>query len=458
MNYYIFNHIIDYLEPKEIIRFLLHSNKNIINSIDWDYLNSKFNYNDTPSNIIFPYNEGFNIFFNNYKFNIKQISCGYYHTFILKNDNTFWGSGYNNGGELDLGRNERQHTFVQLLQQDIYTKLLRRPINNIKSVSGGRNHTLILKNDNTLWGTGYNDGGQLGLGHCREQHTFVQILEQDTPAKLLRRPIDNIKSVHCGSAHTLILKNDDTLWGSGNNYVGQLGLGHTDNQHTFLQLLQQDTPAKLLRRPIDNVKSVSCGVFHTLILKNDDTLWGSGYNERGQLGLGHTNDQHIFVELPINNIKSVYCSYHYTLILKNDDTLWGAGDNDQGQLGLGHTNNQHTFVQLLQQDTHVKSLRQPINNIKSVSCGPNHTIILKNDNTLRGSGYNQYGQLGLGHTDDQHTFIQLLIDNIKSVSCGAAHIFILKNDNTLWCTGSNYAGQLGLGYTNSSNTFIQIHL
>jgi alpha-tubulin suppressor-like RCC1 family protein len=285
MNYYIFNHIIDYLQPKEIIRFLLHSNKNMINSIDWNHFNSKFNYTNTHSNIIFPYSEGFNIFFNNFKFSIKQISCGYYHSLILKNDNTLLGSGWNNYGQMGVGHINNQHTFVQLLQQDAPAKLLHQPFDNIKSVSCGRDHTFILKNDNTLWGTGSNYIGQLGLGHTDNQYTFVQI------------PVDNIKSVSCGSFHTLILKNDNTLWGSGYNYKGQLGLGHTDDQHTFDQILQKDTPAKLLRRPIDNIKSVFCGDEHTLILKNDNTLLGTGYNRSGQLGLGHTTAQHTFIQL-----------------------------------------------------------------------------------------------------------------------------------------------------------------
>jgi alpha-tubulin suppressor-like RCC1 family protein len=440
MNYYIFNHIIDYLLPKEIIKFLLHSNKNMINSIEWNHLNSKFNYTDIPSNILFSFSEGFNIFLNNFKFSIKQISGGCHHTLILKNDNTLWGSGANYEGQLGLVHIKYQVTFVQILEQDTPVKLLRRPIDNIKSVFCGYAHSLILKNDDTLWGSGHNDYGQLGLGHTNNQHTFVQL------------SIDNIKNVFCDSTHSLIMKNDDTLWGSGHNGYGQLGLGHTNDQHTFVQLLQQDTPATLLRRPIDNVKSVSGGGFYTLILKNDNTLWGSGWNYYGELGLGHTDVQHTFVQIPIDNVKSIHCGYRHSLILKNDNTLWGSGYNDPGQLGLGHTNNQHTFIQIL------------IDDIKSVFCGFYCTFIFKNDNTLWGSGSNDRGQLGLGYIRKQHTFVQLSVDNIKSISCGYNYTIILKNDNTLWSSGCNvYNGQLALGHTalghtDEQHTFVQVHL
>jgi alpha-tubulin suppressor-like RCC1 family protein len=471
MNYYIFNHIIDYLQPKEIIRFLLHSNKNMINSIDWDHINNKFNYTDKPANIQFPYSEGFNTFFNNFKLGINQISCGCDHSLILKNDNTLWGTGYNYYGQLGLGHTDNQYTFVQILEQDTPDKLLRRPVDNIKSVSCGYYHTFILKNDNTLWGTGKNKEGQLGLGNTNNQNTFVQLLEQDTPAKLLRRPIDNIKSVSCGSMHSLILKNDNTLWGTGSNNCGQLGFVHIEKQHTFVQLyidniksvscgsdhsliLKNDNTLwgtgsnncgqlgfchiekqhTFVQLHINNIKSVSCSSHHSLILKNDNTLWGTGNNYNGQLGLGHSREQNTFVQSPIDDIKNISGGYHDTIILKNDNTLWGSGDNYKGRLGLGHTNNQYTFVQILQQDTPAKLLHRPIDNIKSVSGGSGHTLILKNDNTLWGSGHNYRGQLGLGHTDEQHTFIQLSVDNIKSVSCSSDHSLILKNDNTLWAS------------------------
>ena len=50
---------------------------------------------------------------------------------------------------------------------------------------------------------------------------------------------------------------------------------------------------------------------HSLILKNDGTLWGCGYNGYGQLGLGDTNYRTIFTQITTNtdDIKSLPDQY-----------------------------------------------------------------------------------------------------------------------------------------------------
>ena len=337
-------------------------------------------------------------------------------SFIIKNDNTLWGCGRNYYGRLGLGKDTADKT--------VFTQIITNT-DGIKSVYCGYDHTLMLKNDGTLWSCGYNGEGELGLGDTTNRYVFTQIITNT----------DNIKSVYCGESHTIILKNDGTLWGCGNNNCGQLGLGNTSNRKTFTKIT-------------DNVKSVDCGYEHTVIFKNDGTLWGCGNNSSSQLGLEKdTSNKTTFTKITINvdNIKSVYCGSYHSFILKNDGTLWGCGKNDSGQLGLGDINNRKTFT-LIGINT---------NNIKSIYCGGSYTLILKNDGTLWGCGANSSGQLGLEDTKDRTTFTQITND-VKLVYCGYSHIIILKNDGTLWGSGLNQYGQLGLGNTSNRNTFTQI--
>ena len=343
------------------------------------------------------------------------------HTLILKNDGTLWGCGRNDYGQLGLNDTKGRTTFT----------IIGINTNDIKSVYCGYTHTLILKNNGTLWGCGRNDYGQLGLGDTSNRNTFTQITNN----------ANDIKSVYCGHDYTIILKNDGTLWGCGYNGYSQLGLGDTTDRTIFTQITIN----------VDNIKSVYCGGNHTIVLKNDDTLWGCGLNDEGQLGLGDKNRRTTFTKIGTNtsNIKSIYCGYEHTLILKNDGTLWGCGANDYGQLGLGNVPSKSTFIQIITNT----------DDIKSVYCGYYYTFILKNDGTLWGCGQNIHSQLGLGDTSDRYTFAQTITNtnNIKLIYCGSSYILILKNDDTLWGCGWNERGSLGLGDTNNRKTFAQIN-
>ena len=342
------------------------------------------------------------------------------HSLILKNDGTLWSTGYNEYGQLGLGDTTNRNTFTEITTDT----------NDVKSFYCGGYHTLILKNDGTLWSTGYNGYGQLGLGDTTNRTTFTEITTN----------VDDIKSVCCGAYHNIMLKNDGTLWGCGYNTNGELGLGDTNYRNIFTEIITNT----------DDIKSVCCGGDHTLILKNDGTLWSTGYNGYGQLGLGDNTNRTTFTQVTTNadDIKEIYCGRNSTFILKNDGTLWSTGYNEHGQLGLGDTTYRATFTQVIAN----------VDDIKSVYCGYCHTIILKNNGTLWGCGYNGNGEFGLGNINSRTTFTQITTnaDNVKEIYCGRNHTIMLKNDGTLWSCGYGSFGNLGLGDTTSRITFTKV--
>ena len=102
---------------------------------------------------------------------------------------------------------------------------------------------------------------------------------------------------------------------------------------------------------------------HSLLLKNDGTLWSCGLNNYGQLGLGDTTNRATFTQVTtnINDVKSVYCGYYHTIISKNNGTLWSCGNGGYGQLGLGDNNNRTTFTQITTNTDDIKSLPNQYN-------------------------------------------------------------------------------------------------
>jgi hypothetical protein len=80
-------------------------------------------------------------------------------------------------------------------------------------------HNIIISNHN-VYAIGYNQYGQLGLGHNKNQN-LPQLLMKD----------EGISQIVCGGFHTIIIKNNSNVYVFGNNDYGQLGLGHNTNQN-----------------------------------------------------------------------------------------------------------------------------------------------------------------------------------------------------------------------------------
>ena len=72
-----------------------------------------------------------------------------------------------------------------------------------------------------------------------------------------------------------------------------------------------------------------------MVIDINGNVWATGYNLNGQLGVGDSNTQILFVTvLGITNAVSVYCGNTNAIITLKDGSRWGAGSNYQGKLGL----------------------------------------------------------------------------------------------------------------------------
>ena len=355
---------------------------------------------------------------------IKQIACGGYHTFIVKNDGSLWVCGDNSSGQLGLNDSTNRTTFTQVTIN----------VNNdVKQIACGQYYSFIIKNDGSVWSCGTNDDGQLGLGDTTSRSAFTKVTTN----------VSNVKEIVCGYEHTFMIKNDGSLWACGYNGTGQLGSGSTGNYKT--------TFTKVTTNINNDVKQAACGMYHTFILKKDGSVWCCGINDKGQLGLGSTDNKSTFTQVNINNdVKQIACGYYDTFLLKNDGSLWATGMNNSGELGLGDTSARNTFTKVT---TNIN------NDVKQIACGDYFTYILKNDGSVWACGYNNNGQLGLGDYGsgtNRTTFTQVtkVINNdVKQIICGDYFTFILKNDGSVWSCGSGNKGQLGLGISGTYITF-----
>jgi len=134
--------------------------------------------------------------------NWKVISNGMTHVLALKVDGTLWSWGGGSFGTVGDGTNNNKRNFPLQIGTS----------NNWKSVSAGREHSLAIKTDGTLWAWGLNDYGQLGDGTTINKNTPIQI-----------GTATNWKVATSGNWFSTALKTDGALWAWGLNDAGQLG-------------------------------------------------------------------------------------------------------------------------------------------------------------------------------------------------------------------------------------------
>lgn len=148
-----------------------------------------------------------------------------------------------------------------------------------------------------------------------------------------------------------------------------------------------------------DVISVWGGARSTIILKSDGTVWTWGANFNGKLGIGETNDLRALTPVEVhgagnvsyfNSVAAVMGGEIHDVALKSDGTVWCWGWNGFGQLGNGTTNDSWVPVQAGLTAT------PPLTNVVKLGGRPYFTLAEKADGTIWAWGMNQFGQMGNG--------------------------------------------------------------
>ena len=166
--------------------------------------------------------------------------------------------------------------------------------------------SIALKNNGTLWFFG-NNSYSTDAGFMANNTKYL-IPTSITPSLIW-------KDITTGYFRIIGIHDNNTLWGWGNNDGGCLGLS--------VNMTTVKTPTQI---GVDSDWSkVSCGLFHTLALKSNGTLWACGYNNVVQLGNGMSGTgifSDVFVQIGIDNnrLLNEYASYRWDIVSTDRST------------------------------------------------------------------------------------------------------------------------------------------
>jgi alpha-tubulin suppressor-like RCC1 family protein len=251
----------------------------------------------------------------------------------------------------------------------------------IARVALGYGHTLILTRDGQVYGKGYNDRGTLGNGTRINSYMFQRITA-----------LDHVKIVHiaAGNSHNIVIDEQGNAYSFGSNVLGQLGIGSSYSDRLVPTLI----PTQWFNHV--PVKTVSCGSYHSVILTIEGYAYTFGHSEYGQHGTGGDQSEgdfthlarHWFVPRPLlpfskdtmavgnnnNNhgggpvqLVDISCGTHFNMGLDRHAQVWTWGYGNSGTLGHG-SKLRGTHPQIVESLMGMRAL--------SISAGHKHACVI----------------------------------------------------------------------------------
>ncbi|XP_037385436.1 E3 ISG15--protein ligase HERC5 isoform X1 [Talpa occidentalis] len=193
---------------------------------------------------------------------------------------------------------------------------------------------------------------------------------------------------------------------------------------------------------------VTCGDHHSLALSKGGELFAWGQNLHGQLGVGRT-----LVSIPVPQVVEqlsgvplvqISAGEAHSMALSMSGNVYSWGRNNFGQLGLDHTDSKDS-----------PSLIEPLDNqkVEFVACGGSHTALLTKDGLVFTFGAGKFGQLGHNSTQNElkpRLVTELAGSRVTQIACGRWHTLAYVSDlGKVFSFGSGKEGQLGNGGTHN---------
>jgi alpha-tubulin suppressor-like RCC1 family protein len=340
---------------------------------------------------------------------VTAISAGQITSYVLRSDGSVGASGENNFGQLGNGTNSVVFSTNRL--SPVLTS-------NITAISAGYGHTLFLRNDGVMLGTGYNAYGQLGDGTNTNVNIPIPIAS-------------NVVTIAATELNSFFIDSNGVLWGTGYNLSGTVGNGTNGLTYQFQMILT-------------GVTAAVGGDQHSLFLRTDGSIWATGYNNHGQLGLGTSFGATSFstnrpFKIVAGNVTAISAGEFHSVYITASSNLYGMGDNVYGEMGDGTTAPYVYSPELI--DT----------SVVAVSAGEYHTLYIKSGGSLWSMGYNQEGALGDGNYNNTNRPQMIVASNVVAISAGDEHSLFQMQDGSVWAMGNDGDGQLADGLHGTTN-------
>ncbi|EEY53266.1 regulator of chromosome condensation (RCC1)-like protein [Phytophthora infestans T30-4] len=309
---------------------------------------------------------------------------------------------------------------------------------------------------------GSGDCGQLGHGVEKDKDLMVEF-------PLVVRPLVKLEIVRvaCGGLHSAAITSAGEVFTWGCDDDGALGRVGDENIPTKVTGFgpQQATAVQVVGGDCHTAVVTLAGKVYT---------WGCYRDKEGKQWCDAPSAKDAFKKKQtepflikaLDNIADVRCGSSFNLARTNDGRVYSWGLGEMGQLGRTVDDQMKDFkgdykVDMVYND-HLQPKpvtlgNDPLPVVKAIGCGSYHSLFaLSSNGYLYTCGLNNYGQLGIGNTENC-TELQLVEDlsskNVAYVDGGSHHSVVLTIDGDVYTFGRADSGQLGMLETCSTGDF-----
>jgi len=396
----------------------------------------------------------------------KTVSTGYNHTCAILPDNALKCWGANDYGELGQGDTDARGDNPNEMDDNLPAINVGTG-RTVKAVSANYRATCAILDDDSLKCWGRNDSGQLGLGDTDARGDSAGEMGDNLPAVNLGTG-RTAKAISLGTYSACAILDDSSVKCWGSNDIGELGQGDSEYRGDGAGEMGDALNAVNLGTG-RTAKAITVGEQHACAILDNDTVKCWGNNSKGQLGQGDSDHRgdgagEMGDDLPAIDLgtgrtaKAISGSgYHTCAILDNNSVkCWGNGDS--GQLGYGDTNNRGDNGSEMGDNLPAIDLGTG-RTAKAISAGEYKTCALLDNDTVKCWGWNYYGELGQGDTNNRGDDSNEMGDNLPAIDLGTGrtakaisttslnHTCALLDNNTIKCWGWGFYGELGNGST-----------
>jgi len=339
--------------------------------------------------------------------------------------------------------------------------------------TAGAYHTCTILENSSVKCWGKNDSGQLGLGDTNSRGDGANEMGANLSSVDLGTG-RTAKAIAANRVATCAILDNSSIKCWGKNNRGQLGQGNTNSLGDAGSEMGDNLDTVDLGSGRTATAIAGGGEHYCAILDNASIkCWG--WNNKGQLGIGSTDDRGDGADEMGDSLSSIDLGTgrtataisaggsHSCAILDNAAVkCWGRNDN--GQLGLGDTNNRGDGANEMGDNLNAVDLGTGRTAV-SITAGALHTCALLDDYSVKCWGDSSYGQMGTGKTFDLGDAAGEMGDSLTAIDLGTsrtataiaaslATCAVLDN-SSIKCWGANTFGQLGLGDTSNRGNTVQ---